>query len=69
MNSLKMSASSFILPADLMAALGEKITSGWTGTIGLNFKEGEIVAFEITEKKRVARETHVRPLKEENVHG
>lgn len=69
MNSLKMSASSFTLPADLMVVLGEKITSGWTGTISLNFKEGEIVAFETTEKKRVSRETHVRPLKEENVHG
>lgn len=52
-----------------MVVLGEKITSGWTGTISLNFKEGEIVAFETTEKKRVSRETHVRPLKEENVHG
>jgi len=43
------------LPPELAALLDERQRRGWSGTITLNLKDGAIIAFEVTEKHRIAR--------------
>jgi len=61
MNSLKASGSSIVLPTELREVLLKKISESWSGTVTLNLKEGYIISFEVAEKHRIARETHVSP--------
>lgn len=71
MNSLKAAGISVTLPPDVIIELAGRVASSWSGALTLNFKEGEILSFEVTEKRRVVRETHVSrvPKERNNSHG
>lgn len=49
------------LPPEVRQAHAEKTAAGWSGIIALNYKDGEIISIELTEKKRLQRETHASP--------
>lgn len=49
------------LPAEIAAALETRRARAWSGTITLHLKDGEVLSYELTEKHRITRETHVSP--------
>jgi len=50
------------LPPELERAIWGRMVNGFTGTISMDVKEGEIVSFNVSEKTRIARETHASPV-------
>lgn len=69
--NLRASGTSIVLPIEISNEIISRISSHWTGSLTLNFKEGEILAIETTEKKRIdRRETHEsRDPRKGNSHG
>ena len=49
------------VPGELARILTDKTREGWSGTVTLHLKDGAILAFDITEKHRISRETHSEP--------
>lgn len=58
-----------MIPPELQKYLDALRAKGWTGTLSLNLKEGEIIAFEVTEKHRISRETHASRGPERTSHA
>ena len=44
------------VPGELARILTDKTREGWSGTVTLHIKDGNILAFDITEKHRISRD-------------
>ena len=43
------------LPPVVAEAIAAKVRSGWSGTLTLNFKDGKVLSYEVTEKHRLTK--------------
>lgn len=42
-----------MLPPEIERLLRQYQSTNWTGTLTLNLKEGTVIAYEVTEKRRI----------------
>lgn len=47
------------MPTDVRETHAEMTAKGFTGKVTLDYRHGEIVGLEVTEKRRLRREAHV----------
>lgn len=58
-----------MIPSPILAEIESRNRSSWSGTLALNFKDGQVIAYEVTEKHRIQQETHVSPAPRGQQHG
>lgn len=56
------------IPAAVESDILARQRTNWTGKLVLNFKDGRIIAYDVTESKRLQQETHVSPAPRGQTH-